>query len=70
VRFRSLKRLKGREQVLVDVGRKLRDFVELEQLLGEHQTTGFDELSKLADKRKASWHASPCKRCQKALWFE
>jgi len=52
VRFRSLKRLKGREQVLVDVGRKLRDFVELEQLLGEHQTTGFDELSKLATKEK------------------
>ena len=35
VRFRSLKRLKRRDQVLVDVARWLADFNELESLLGE-----------------------------------
>lgn len=35
VRFRSLKRLKSRGQVLADVGRWLRDFADLEQLTGE-----------------------------------
>jgi len=35
VRFRSLKRLKSRDQVLVAVGRWLHDFNELEELLGE-----------------------------------
>jgi Zn-dependent peptidase ImmA (M78 family)/DNA-binding XRE family transcriptional regulator len=34
VRFRSLKRLKSRGQVLADVGRWLRDFSELERLTG------------------------------------
>lgn len=35
VRFRSLKRLKSRDQVLADVSRWLRDFTELEALTGE-----------------------------------
>jgi Zn-dependent peptidase ImmA (M78 family)/DNA-binding XRE family transcriptional regulator len=37
VRFRSLKRLKSRDQILVEVGRWLRAFQELEELLGAHQ---------------------------------
>ena len=35
VRFRSSKRLRTREQILVDVGRWLRDFNELEDILGD-----------------------------------
>ena len=35
VRFRSLKRLKSRDQVLVEVSRWLRDFAELEDLTGD-----------------------------------
>jgi len=35
VRFRSLKRLKSRDQVLAEVSRWLRDFAELEDLTGE-----------------------------------
>ena len=37
VRFRSLKRLNSREQVLADVARRLSDFNELEELLDEHK---------------------------------
>lgn len=43
VRFRSLKRLKSRDQVLASVGRWLRDFNELEQLVDAavpHQLAG------------------------------
>jgi Zn-dependent peptidase ImmA (M78 family)/DNA-binding XRE family transcriptional regulator len=36
VRFRSLKRLNSRDQVLATVARQLSDFAELEGLLGEH----------------------------------
>lgn len=35
IRFRSLKRLRSREQILVDVGRWLADFNELEALVGD-----------------------------------
>ena len=42
VRFRSLKRLKRREQVLVEVGQKLRDFTELETLLSASDRKDFD----------------------------
>lgn len=42
VRFRSLKRLKRREQVLVEVGQKLRDFTELETLLNASDRKDFD----------------------------
>ncbi|RME21208.1 MAG: XRE family transcriptional regulator [Deltaproteobacteria bacterium] len=44
VRFRSLKRLKSRDQVLVEVGRWLRDFRELEDLLGQQQEDGLRAL--------------------------
>ncbi|MEZ5333630.1 MAG: XRE family transcriptional regulator [Thermoanaerobaculia bacterium] len=37
VRFRSLNRLKSREQILVDAARWLHDFAELEQLLGDQR---------------------------------
>jgi Zn-dependent peptidase ImmA (M78 family)/transcriptional regulator with XRE-family HTH domain len=37
VRFRSLKRLKSREQILVEAARWLHDFDELEQLLGDRR---------------------------------
>ena len=50
VRFRSHKGkgLKGREQVLVEVGQKLRDFVELEQMLGAVPATDFNQLRQAA----------------------
>ena len=50
VRFRSLKRLKRREQVLVEVGQKLRDFVELETQLKVNDRKDFDELRAVASK--------------------
>lgn len=50
VRFRSLKRLKRREQVLIDVGQKLRDFVELEAQLKATQDKDFDALRAVASK--------------------
>jgi Zn-dependent peptidase ImmA (M78 family)/DNA-binding XRE family transcriptional regulator len=37
VRFRSFKSLKTREQILVDVGRWLKDFNELEEMLGDRE---------------------------------
>lgn len=50
VRFRSLKRLKRREQVLVEVGQKLRDFAELEALLQESDRKDFDAMRAVAAK--------------------
>jgi Zn-dependent peptidase ImmA (M78 family)/DNA-binding XRE family transcriptional regulator len=50
VRFRSLKRLKRREQVLVEVGQKLRDFVELENQLKAADCKDFDALRAVAAK--------------------
>lgn len=44
VRFRSLKRLKSRDQVLADVSRWLRDFAELEALIGERQEHSLQPL--------------------------
>jgi Zn-dependent peptidase ImmA (M78 family)/DNA-binding XRE family transcriptional regulator len=52
VRFRSLKRLKRREQVLVEVGQKLRDFVELESQLNAAESKDFDALRALAAKAR------------------
>ncbi len=50
VRFRSLKRLKRREQVLIEVGQKLRDFVELEVQLNAGEPKDFDLLRAVAAK--------------------
>jgi Zn-dependent peptidase ImmA (M78 family)/DNA-binding XRE family transcriptional regulator len=52
VRFRSLKRLKRREQVLVEVGQKLRDFVELESQLKANDCKDFDALRAVAAKAR------------------
>ena len=52
VRFRSLKRLKRREQVLVEVGQKLRDFTELESLLNASDRKDFNELRAVAAKAR------------------
>lgn len=52
VRFRSLKRLKRREQVLIEVGQKLRDFVELETQLKVTDRKDFDELRAVASKAR------------------
>lgn len=57
VRFRSLKRLKRREQVLVEVGQKLRDFVELETQLKASDRKDFDKLRAVA--ASASGHGIP-----------
>jgi len=48
VRFRSLKRLKRREQVLIEVGQKLRDFTELETQLKASDHKDFDALRAVA----------------------
>jgi hypothetical protein len=37
VRFRSLERLKSRDQILAHVARWLRDFSQLEEMLGDRQ---------------------------------
>jgi Zn-dependent peptidase ImmA (M78 family)/DNA-binding XRE family transcriptional regulator len=50
VRFRPLKRLKRREQVLVEVGRQLHDFVDLETTLGAEDSKDFNSLRLLAGK--------------------
>jgi len=44
VRFRSFKRLKSRGQILARVSGWLRNFNELEEMLGESQTDRFSEL--------------------------
>jgi Zn-dependent peptidase ImmA (M78 family)/DNA-binding XRE family transcriptional regulator len=44
VRFRSLKRLNSREQVLASVARQLSDFAELEDILGDHLTNNLPQL--------------------------
>lgn len=48
VRFRSLKRLRRREQVLVEVGQKLRDFLALENVLQVAEHRNFDSLRAVA----------------------
>ena len=57
VRFRSLKRLKRREQVLIEVGQKLRDFVELETRLNATDQKDFVALRAIA--AKARKHGIP-----------
>lgn len=52
VRFRSTRRLKGREQVLVEVGRRLQDFAQLEDLLDAHSTKDFCALRKVASRHR------------------
>jgi Zn-dependent peptidase ImmA (M78 family)/DNA-binding XRE family transcriptional regulator len=52
VRFRSLKRLKRREQVLIEVGQKLRDFTELETQLKASDHKDFDALRAVAAKAR------------------
>jgi hypothetical protein len=52
VRFRSLKRLKSRDQVLVEVARWLHTFTELEQLLGDRRPHALEAIwSELAGER-------------------
>ncbi|MGV1045216.1 hypothetical protein [Limnohabitans sp.] len=48
VRFRSLKRLNRREQVLIEVGQKLRDFVDLETQLKVSDLKNFEALRSVA----------------------
>jgi Zn-dependent peptidase ImmA (M78 family)/DNA-binding XRE family transcriptional regulator len=55
VRFRSLKRLKSREQILAEVGERLHDVKELEEALGDkrpYKISGLsDSLSSRGEKR-------------------
>ncbi len=44
VRFRALKKLTSREQILAQVGRWLNDYRELEDLLGAHQRYNFSNV--------------------------
>ena len=52
VRFRSLKRLKSREQVLGEVAQKLNDFAELEACLQAAEEINVDHLRAIAAKAK------------------
>ncbi len=52
VRFRSLKRLKSRDRVLAEVTRWLRDFAELEGLIGERSRHGLKPLWKEVFRKK------------------
>ena len=52
VRFRSLKRLKSRDQVLAEVTRWLGDFSDLENLLEEKQENGLKPLWAAINRRK------------------
>ena len=58
VRFRSHKWLKGREQVLVEVGQKLRDFIELEQMLDMEPERELTALRKVAARHRRFGAAS------------
>lgn len=58
VRFRSHKWLKGREQVLVEVGQKLRDFIELEQMLDVEPESEIAGLRKVANRYRRFGAAS------------
>ncbi len=44
VRFRSGKRMRNREQILVDVGRWLDDFRQLEEILDDHARHAVDDI--------------------------
>lgn len=46
VRFRSRKRLRTREQILVDTARWLGDFLEIERVVGDHVAWGFEGLAR------------------------
>jgi Zn-dependent peptidase ImmA (M78 family)/DNA-binding XRE family transcriptional regulator len=46
VRFRSNKRMRSREQILVDVGRWLSDFGDLEKILNDRVKYKFDDIRK------------------------
>ena len=46
VRFRSKKRLRTREQILVDVGRWLRDFNEVEELLDDREEWSLGDIAR------------------------
>jgi len=52
VRFRSLKRLKSRDQVLAEVSRWLRDFTVIEQLLGEQPRHALKKIWRVLAKKK------------------
>ena len=52
VRFRSLKRLKSRDQVLAEVSRWLKDFSDLEQLLGEQPRLAIKDIWRVLARRK------------------
>jgi Zn-dependent peptidase ImmA (M78 family)/DNA-binding XRE family transcriptional regulator len=45
VRFRSFQRLNTREQILFEVGRRLRDFNELEEILGDRSEPKLEPLA-------------------------
>lgn len=53
VRFRSLKRLKSRDQILVEVGRWLQDFNELRQLAGDESPSALGRLVQEVDRVRA-----------------
>ena len=53
VRFRSLKRLKSRDQVLADVSRWLCDFTDLEDVIGERRTHGLKPLWRAINRKGA-----------------
>jgi len=53
VRFRSLKRLKSRDQILSEVTRWLSDFSDLENLVGDNSSHGLDSLWSFVNESKS-----------------
>ena len=52
VRFRALKRMTSREQVLLEVSKWLEGYAEVEQLVGERVAFGFDDVAKQVAKKR------------------
>ncbi len=52
VRFRSFKRMRTREEILVDVGRWLRDFNDVEKILGDTVASRLDEIRRKVQGRR------------------
>lgn len=48
VRFRSNKRMRTRDEILVDVGRWLRDFNDMERILGDATVSSLDDIRQQA----------------------
>jgi Zn-dependent peptidase ImmA (M78 family)/DNA-binding XRE family transcriptional regulator len=70
VRFRSLKRMKGRDAVLYDIGRWLSEFRDLERTLGVQPASRLAELRQLALAERANGLSNVAAAVRRALRLE